>query len=121
MTMAEDAERTGARIEPTELAELTTSIVAAYVSRNAMPPSDLPQLIDAVSRGLQGIGPSPEEAPPVKAEPAVSVRRSISADQLTCHGRAELRPAAFRAGAASCLGAPEETAASGLREEAEGI
>ncbi len=109
--MAEDAERTGEGIEPTELAELTTNIVAAYVAHNAMSPADLPKVIDVVGRGLQGIGlAAEEEAPPSKPAPVVPVRRSISPDQLTCLlcGKAqkllkrhlttahELTPAAYR-------------------------
>jgi predicted transcriptional regulator len=109
--MAEDTERTGEGIEPTELAELTTDIVAAYVAHNAMSPADLPKVIDMVSRGLQGIGQAAEEdAPASKPAPAVPVRRSISPDQLTCLicGKAqkllkrhlttahELTPAAYR-------------------------
>jgi predicted transcriptional regulator len=85
MTMVENAEHTEeGRIEPTELAQLTADVVAAYVSRNVVSPSGLPQLIDVVSRGLQGIGQMPEEALATKPEPAVPVRRSISPDQLTC-------------------------------------
>jgi predicted transcriptional regulator len=109
--MAEETERTGEGIEPAELAELTTDIVAAYVAHNAMSPADLPKVIDMVSRGLQGIGQAAEEeASPSKPEPAVPVRRSISPDQLTCLicGKAqkllkrhlttahELTPAAYR-------------------------
>jgi predicted transcriptional regulator len=84
MTMADDTESTGERNAPTELARLTTEVVAAYVSGNTMPPSDLPELIGAVSRALRGIGQASEQAPPPKPEPAVTVRRSISPDQITC-------------------------------------
>jgi predicted transcriptional regulator len=83
--MVENTERTGQRIEPTELAELTTDIVTAYVSGNAMALTDLPKVIDLVGRGLQGIGhAAEEEASPSKPEPVVPVHRSISPDQLTC-------------------------------------
>lgn len=82
--MADDSESTDEGIERTDLARLTVDIVAAYVSGNTMPPADLPQLIQVVSRGLLGIGPAAEEAPAPRPEPVVSVRRSISPDQLTC-------------------------------------
>jgi predicted transcriptional regulator len=111
MTMAEDAEPTEeGRIEPAELARLTADVVAAYVSHCAVSLSDLGRLIEVVSRGLQGIGHAPEEAPPSIPEPAVPVGRSISPDQITCLvcGKAlkllkrhlttahELTPAAYR-------------------------
>lgn len=83
--MTEDARPSKAkRIKPAKLAQLTTDVVAAYLSRNVTSPSDLPHLIDMVSQGLQEIGQASEEAPPTRPEPAVPVRRSISPDQLTC-------------------------------------
>ena len=83
--MAEDAKSTGEdQIEPTDLARLTTEVVSAYVSGNTIPQSDLPQLIQVVSREFQGIGQAAEETEPSKPEPAVSVRRSVTPDELTC-------------------------------------
>ena len=74
--------RTRTQEEPRSLAELTTEIVAAYVSRNTIAPADLGDLIGAVSRALGTLGR--EEAEPAKPEPAVSVRRSIRDDHLVC-------------------------------------
>ena len=68
--------------EPSSVAELTTEIVVAYVTRNTIAPADLCDLIGAVSRALNGIGR--EQAEPAKPEPAVPVRRSIQDEHLTC-------------------------------------
>jgi predicted transcriptional regulator len=85
MTMTEDIGPSAAnRIEPAKLVQLTTNIVAAYVSRNVTSPSDLPSLIGTVSRGLLEISHATEEATSTKPEPAVPVRRSIKPDWLSC-------------------------------------
>jgi predicted transcriptional regulator len=64
------------------VAELTTEIVVAYVTRNTIAPADLGDLIGAVGRALETLGQ--EQAEPVKPEPAVPVRRSIHDDHLVC-------------------------------------
>ena len=68
--------------EPQSVAELTTEIVVAYVSRNTIAPADLGDLIGAVSRSLGTLGR--KEPEPAKPEPAVPVRRSVQDDHLTC-------------------------------------
>jgi predicted transcriptional regulator len=70
------------REEPRSVAELTTEIVVAYVSRNTIAPADLGDLIGAVSRSLGTLGR--KEPEPAKPEPAVPVRRSVQDDHLTC-------------------------------------
>jgi predicted transcriptional regulator len=72
------------RLEPEELAQLTSTIVAAYVTGNPLPASDLPRLIDLVGGELRQLGQAPAAVEPSKPEPAVSVRRSIAPDRLTC-------------------------------------
>jgi predicted transcriptional regulator len=46
----------GERTEQAKLVQLTAGVVAAYLSRNVTSPSELPNLIDKVGRGLQEIG-----------------------------------------------------------------
>ena len=70
--------------EQPELIEMTTEIVAAYVSTNSVPAGDLAALIHSVHKALSGVaaGPAPvEEAP---KEPAVSIKKSITPDFLIC-------------------------------------
>ncbi len=67
-----------------EIVELTTEIVSAYVSNNALTAGDLPALINDVHRALftavnQGENPA---APPQK--PAISPRKSITPDYIIC-------------------------------------
>lgn len=65
------------------LINLTSDIVAAHVSNNAVPVADVPALISNVYAALAGLGEAPdvEEAKP---KPAVAVRNSIKQDYLVC-------------------------------------
>jgi predicted transcriptional regulator len=70
------------RGEPGSVAELTTEIVVAYVTRNTIAPTDLGDLIGAIARALGALGQ--EKAAPARPEPAVPVGRSIRNDHLVC-------------------------------------
>lgn len=65
------------------LLTLTADIVAAHVSNNSVPPSELPMLIGAVFTALSNVtGVEEPEAP--KLVPAVPIRSSIKPDFLVC-------------------------------------
>ena len=70
--------------EQSELIEITTSLVAAYVGGNSIAAADVPGLIRSVHTALEGLGDevAPGEAP--SKEPAVPVKRSITPDYLIC-------------------------------------
>jgi predicted transcriptional regulator len=69
----------------TELVDLTADIVAAYVGNNAVPVSDLPNLINDVYRALaSAVGGQVETKPPVEEKPAVPVKKSITPDYIVC-------------------------------------
>jgi predicted transcriptional regulator len=65
---------------------LAAEVVAAYVSNNPLPKSDLPDLILAVHSSLTRLGSEPEHAlPQVEAKaPAVPIRKSVTPDYLIC-------------------------------------
>lgn len=65
-----------------EMLSLTSDIVAAYVSNNAVATSDLPGLIQTVYDTLNRTG-APAQAE-VKQDPAVPVKRSVKNDAITC-------------------------------------
>jgi predicted transcriptional regulator len=65
------------------LAELTAEIVSAYVAHNQIASSKVAKLITVVAGELNKIGTEVEPPTEEKAEPAVSVRRSIP-DHLVC-------------------------------------
>jgi len=65
--------------------ELTAEIVAAYVANNPVAQSDLPKLIGEVYRSLSGATNIIEQKPePPEQKPAVPVRKSVTADYITC-------------------------------------
>ena len=64
---------------------LMADVVAAYVSNNSLPSSDLPALISAVHASLKDLAAG--TAPPPVAEPqppAVPIRKSVTQDFLIC-------------------------------------
>ncbi|QPC45176.1 MucR family transcriptional regulator [Kaustia mangrovi] len=67
-----------------ELVELTTEIVSAYVGNNAVSSADLPGLIKEVYKALSGTVGDEEEKPAVEQKPAVSIRRSVTPDYIIC-------------------------------------
>ena len=69
-------------IDRSEMLGLTSEIVAAHVSNNAVPTSDLPGLIETVFRTLENLNP-PEE-PVVELKPAVPIRRSVTDNYIVC-------------------------------------
>ena len=67
---------------PPKYLELTTDLVSAYVSHNALPASDLPSLIDAVHTTLRQVSSSKAEQPTEMPKPPVPIRKSITPDHL---------------------------------------
>jgi predicted transcriptional regulator len=63
--------------------ELTAEIVAAYVQRNQIAVDQLTSLISTVHQALADLGKPISEAV-VERTPAVSIRRSIQHDKVTC-------------------------------------
>jgi predicted transcriptional regulator len=63
--------------------ELTVEIVAAYVRRNQITAEQLGTLISMVHQALADIG-KPAAEPLIERTPAVSIRRSIQHDRVTC-------------------------------------
>ena len=72
------------QLDQAGLARLTADIVGAYVAKNATAIGELHEVITMVGDRLRALGQPPTEDAPAKPEPAVSVRRSISPDHITC-------------------------------------
>ncbi len=62
-----------------EVLRLTTKIVSAHVSNNAVPLADLPALIRTVYEALV----IPEGTPPPQ-KPAVPIKKSVTPDYIVC-------------------------------------
>jgi len=67
-----------------EVVELVAGIVSAFVSHNSVPTSELPALIASTHAALTGLGQATAPGPEEKAVPAVSIKKSITADWLIC-------------------------------------
>ncbi len=64
-----------------DLVGMTTDIVSAYLSNNAVSPEGLPTLITSVHAALAGI-PSGVEPEPEPLVPPVPIRRSVTPDYI---------------------------------------
>jgi predicted transcriptional regulator len=67
-----------------ELLRMTADVVAAYVSNNTLPTTQMAEVINAVYGSLRGLETKVAEPPPEPLKPAVPPRRSITPDYLIC-------------------------------------
>ena len=78
---AADGTNTAAR---TPMIELTTKIVAAFLSHNVVAVADLPAVIRAVHGALSGATAAVLEPVAGKPVPAVSLKKSVTPDYIVC-------------------------------------
>jgi predicted transcriptional regulator len=62
---------------------MTTNMVAAYVTNNPVPPSELRGLIQTVHTTLLGLS-SPSADTDTKPVPAVPIKKSVTPDYIVC-------------------------------------
>lgn len=74
-------EHSDARGNKQNMIELTADIVAAYVQKNAVPVSGLPDFIASVNSALSNIGQQSPRAGPAP-KPAVNPKRSVFPDYI---------------------------------------
>ena len=67
-----------------DLIDLSTDIVSAYVSHNALSVTDLPKLIADVHTALRGLRTVGAPEPIEELKPAVPVRKSVAPDYIIC-------------------------------------
>ncbi|WP_443749337.1 MucR family transcriptional regulator [Asticcacaulis solisilvae] len=66
------------------LTDMVVEIVSAFVSNNAVPPTELPSLIANVHKALTGLGNGEETKAAEPQSPAVSIKKSIGTDFIIC-------------------------------------
>jgi predicted transcriptional regulator len=66
------------------LVELASDIVSAYVSNNSVQTSELPALIAEVHASLASISSGGQQAPEQPLVPAVPVKKSVQPDYIVC-------------------------------------
>jgi len=65
--------------------ELAADIVAAFVSHNSLPASDLPGLLTSVNQALNSLASGSSQKPVEEPkEPAVPVKKSVNPDYIIC-------------------------------------
>ena len=64
--------------------EMTTEIVAAYVSNNPVPASELPGLIASVWQSLKQLNGGSVQVEAKKPVPAVPIKKSVTRDYIVC-------------------------------------
>jgi len=64
--------------------EQVTEIVAAYVSHNALSPTDLPKLISETHKALQSLSGAAAPSEVAALQPAVAIKKSITPDFIIC-------------------------------------
>ena len=64
--------------------QLTTNIVTAYLSNNAVSANDIPAIIRSVHTTLDSLGKDGAQGGETNLKPAVPVKKSIAADYIVC-------------------------------------
>lgn len=71
-------------VDSEDTLRMTTEIVASYVASNKLAPEQVPDLIRAVHRTIQGMVRGEEERTTEKPKPAVAPGKSIHDDYIFC-------------------------------------
>jgi predicted transcriptional regulator len=80
--MSED--QTDKRISHGELLRMTTEVVSAYLAKNDLGASQIPEVINTVFQSLRDIEGGVVEVKSEPLKPAVSVRKSVAPDYIIC-------------------------------------
>jgi predicted transcriptional regulator len=67
-----------------DILKLATEIVAAYVSNNPIPVSEVPAMIKSVHGTLGGLVGNSQGELPTAQKPAVPIKRSVTPDYIVC-------------------------------------
>ncbi len=73
-----------AQSEGAAFIELTADIVSAYVSNNSVSAGEIPALINQIHAALQRVSGGERDIVMEPLKPAVSVKKSITADYIIC-------------------------------------
>ncbi|MFC4235974.1 MucR family transcriptional regulator [Thalassospira xianhensis] len=77
------AEEVG-KVEREELLQMTVDIVTAYVSNNAIAPTQINELIQATFSSLSDLHTADQDPAEEPLKPAVSIKKSIGDDYIIC-------------------------------------
>jgi predicted transcriptional regulator len=80
--MAQNSE--AVHLKSDDILKLATEVVAAYVSNNPIPVSEVPAMIKSVHSTLGGLVGASQGEMPTAQKPAVPVKRSVTPDYVVC-------------------------------------
>ena len=80
--MAQNSDNSGGRGD--DILKLASEIVAAYVSNNPIPVSEVPAMIKSVHSALGGLVGASQSEIPTAMKPVVPVKRSVHPDYIVC-------------------------------------
>ncbi|EWY39182.1 MucR family transcriptional regulator [Skermanella mucosa] len=63
---------------------MTADIVSAYVSKNVLPATQIPEVINTVFSSLTGLNGQPREVQAEPQKPAVPIRKSVTPEYIVC-------------------------------------
>lgn len=69
---------------PRDLVRMAAEIAASYVSANPVPAHELPALIRTIHNALLEVAGVAAATPEATPEPAVSIKKSVTADYIIC-------------------------------------
>ncbi len=72
------------KVTSADLLRLAADVVGSYVSRNAVGPDQLPDLINSVHATLKNVGGQTTPGPDQPLKPAVPIRLSVQPDHIVC-------------------------------------
>ena len=75
------------RADEALIVELTSEVIAAYVSNNPVSTNELPNLIGEVYRAFASINGSTIAEPQLELKPAVNPKKSVFRDYIVCLGQ----------------------------------
>lgn len=77
-------EATKDEIGGTSLIEMTTTVVAAYLSNNTVASNQISEVIHTIHGALLGLSNGGGEPEPEPLKPAVPIKRSVTPDYIVC-------------------------------------
>jgi predicted transcriptional regulator len=78
------SEQSGTDMPEGTILRMTADIVSAYVSKNVLPATQIPEVINTVFTSLAGLNGTPREAQAEPQKPAVPIKRSVTPEYIVC-------------------------------------
>ncbi len=72
------------KVSRDDILRMAVDVVAAYVSKNALPAGQIPEIIQTVFNSLSSLESSAQEVKSEAPRPAVPVRKSVTPDHIVC-------------------------------------